>query len=122
MFWSFTPAALTPKKSTLCSDRPCNLIGRSLEWRARVSDLGEGQGQMGGGYTYKDKNFGVIEYPVDQYYLKTLDMHLIAGRNFDLSVANDTAGAVIINETLAKTVLGTTADKAIGSANHRSWQ
>jgi putative ABC transport system permease protein len=76
--------------------------------------LGEGQGQMGGGYTFKDKNFGVIEYPVDQYYLKTLDMHLITGRNFDLSVANDTAGAIIINEAMAKTILGTTSEKAIG--------
>ena len=76
--------------------------------------LGEGQGEMGGGYKYKDKEFVVIEYPVDQYYLKTLGMQLIAGRNFDLAVANDTSGAVIINETMAKSLLGLTAEQAIG--------
>jgi putative ABC transport system permease protein len=76
--------------------------------------LGEGQGQMGGGYTFGDKEFGAIEYPIDQFYLKLMGMRLIAGRNFDLSIASDTTNAVIINETLAKTALGMTAEKAIG--------
>src|ERR1035438_3022282 len=69
---------------------------------------------MGGGYTFGDKEFGAIEYPIDQFYLKLMGMRLIAGRNFDLSIASDSTNAVIINETLAKTVLGMTAEKAIG--------
>ncbi len=76
--------------------------------------LGEGQGQMGGGYKYGDKEFGSIEYPVDQYYLKLMGMHLIAGRNFNLSIASDSTSSVIINETLARNILGTTPEDAIG--------
>ncbi len=76
--------------------------------------LGEGQGQMGGGYKYGDKEFGSIEYPVDQYYLKIMGMRLIAGRNFNLSIASDSTSSVIINETLARNILGTTPEDAIG--------
>ncbi|HTB24740.1 MAG TPA: ABC transporter permease [Puia sp.] len=76
--------------------------------------LGEGQGQMGGGYKYGDKEFGSIEYPVDQYYLKLMGMQLIAGRNFDLSIASDSTNSVIINETLSKNILGMTPENAIG--------
>jgi putative ABC transport system permease protein len=76
--------------------------------------LGEGQGQMGGGYKYGDKDFGSIEYPIDQYYLKVMGMQLIAGRNFNLSIAGDSTNAVIINETLTKNILGTSPENAIG--------
>jgi putative ABC transport system permease protein len=76
--------------------------------------LGEGQGQMGEGYKYGDKEFGSIEYPVDQYYLKLMGMHLIAGRNFNLSIASDSTSSVIINETLSKNILGLTPENAIG--------
>ena len=76
--------------------------------------LGEGQGQMGGGYSFGDKKFGSIEYPIDQNYLSVMGMRLVAGRNFNSSIASDTTESVIINETLASTVLGMTPDKAIG--------
>ncbi len=76
--------------------------------------LGEGQGQMGGGYSFGDKQFGSIEYPIDQNYLSVMGIHLVAGRNFDNSIASDTTESVIINETLASTILGMTPDKAIG--------
>jgi putative ABC transport system permease protein len=76
--------------------------------------LGEGEGQMGEGYKYGDKEFSSIEYPVDQYYLKLMGMHLIAGRNFNLSIASDSISSVIINETLAKNILGMTPENAIG--------
>ncbi len=76
--------------------------------------LGEGQGQMGGGYSFGDKQFGSIEYPIDQNYLSVMGIRLVAGRNFDNSIASDTTESVIINETLASTILGMTPDKAIG--------
>lgn len=76
--------------------------------------LGEGQGQMGGQFTFGEKKFGSIEYPVDQDYLKLMGMKLIAGRNFDLSIPSDSVSSVIINETLAETVLGMSPEKAIG--------
>jgi putative ABC transport system permease protein len=76
--------------------------------------LGEGQGQMGGGYSFGDKQFGSIEYPVDQNYLSVMGIHLTAGRNFDASIASDTTESVIINETLASSILGMTPDKAVG--------
>jgi putative ABC transport system permease protein len=88
--------------------------GPIIDVAASEIGLGEGQGQMGGSYTFGDKSFGVIEYPVDDNYLKLMGIRLIAGRNFDLSRPTDTVNSVIINETLAEIELGTTADKAIG--------
>jgi len=76
--------------------------------------LGEGQGQMGGQFTFGEKKFGSIEYPVDQDYLKLMGMKLIAGRNFDLSTPTNTVNSVIINENIAETVLGMTPEKAVG--------
>jgi putative ABC transport system permease protein len=76
--------------------------------------LGEGQGQIGGQFTFGEKKFGSIEYPVDHDYLKLMGMKLIAGRNFDLSIPTDTVGSVIINQTLAETNLGLSPEKAVG--------
>ncbi len=41
-------------------------------------------------------------------------MQLVAGRNFDATLASDSMNAVIVNEELVHTVLGTTAEKALG--------
>lgn len=40
-------------------------------------------------------------FPIDEEYLKTLDMPLIAGRNFDAQLASDSSG-LIVNEAAAK--------------------
>jgi putative ABC transport system permease protein len=97
------------------------LFRQSLKSEKQIIDvagssigLGEGQGQMGGGYSYGDKQFGSIEYPIDEHYLSLMGIHLIAGRNFNSAISSDTTESVIINETLANTVLGKTAEKAIG--------
>ena len=76
--------------------------------------LGEGQGFMGEGYDFNGKKDGVIEYPVDTAFLKVMGMHLLAGRNFSGGRSLDTAGAVIVNETLVKNDLGLTPADAIG--------
>jgi putative ABC transport system permease protein len=76
--------------------------------------LGEGQGFMGGGYEFNGKKDGVIEYPVDTAFLHVIGMRLLAGRNFSGERGLDTAGAVIVNETLVKTDLGLTPGEAIG--------
>lgn len=76
--------------------------------------LGEGQGFMGGGYDFNGKQDGVIEYPVDTAFLHVIGMQLLAGRGFSSDRSLDTAGAVIVNETLVKNDLGLTPEKAIG--------
>jgi putative ABC transport system permease protein len=76
--------------------------------------LGEGQGQMGGGYDFNGKIGGAIEYPIDTAFIKVLGIRMLAGRNFSAGRALDSAGAVIVNETLAKNELGLTPEAAIG--------
>lgn len=76
--------------------------------------LGEGQGYMGGGFDFNGKKGGAIEYPVDTSFIKILGMQLIAGRNFSGSRAMDTAGAVIVNATLARDEMGLIPEQAIG--------
>jgi len=78
--------------------------------------LGEGEGQMGAGFRdYKGDLQGVIEYPGDYNYLNTMGMTLIAGRNFNPAISSDTTDAVVVNEALVQTLLGTTPEKAIGT-------
>ncbi|OQP65606.1 ABC transporter permease [Niastella populi] len=77
--------------------------------------LGSGEGQMGRGYrNYKEEISGVIEYPGDYNFLNALGMQLVAGRYFDPAIASDTMSAVIVNEELVHTVLGTTTANALG--------
>ncbi len=76
--------------------------------------LGEGAGQMGGGYEFNGEMKGVIEYPVDAGFLPVMGMRLIAGRNFDARTGSDTSGAVIINEVLAQQLGAATPADAIG--------
>jgi len=76
--------------------------------------LGAGFGQMGGGYKFKDKFFGSIEYPVDPNYLKVMGMQLIAGRNFDAGIASDTVHSIIVNEALVQNDMGMTPQQALG--------
>ncbi len=75
--------------------------------------LGEGAGQMGGGYEFNGEKKGVIEYPVDADFLPVMGMRIIAGRNFDARISSDTSDAVIVNEALVQQ-LGITSHDAIG--------
>ncbi|HEY8898551.1 MAG TPA: ABC transporter permease [Niastella sp.] len=86
-----------------------------LDVTAGEMGLGAGEGQMGRGYlTYKGDRTGVIEYPGDYNFLKTLGMQLIAGRNFDETLASDTMNSIIVNEELVHTVLGLPSAEALG--------
>lgn len=62
---------------------------------------------------YEDKSMTVFKYGVDPDYLPVLGMQLLAGRNFDASIATDSLRSVLINETMMKK-LGWNADQAIG--------
>jgi putative ABC transport system permease protein len=78
--------------------------------------LGAGEGQMGRGYlNNKGEITGIIEYPGDYNFLSALGMQLVAGRHFDPALASDTMNAVIVNEALVHSVLGTTNEKALGT-------
>jgi putative ABC transport system permease protein len=77
--------------------------------------LGAGEGQMGGGYKFPNgKVEGVIEYPVDPQFKDVMGFQLVAGRWFDDRIASDSVTAVVINESMAKALLETTPEKAIG--------
>ena len=81
---------------------------------ASAMGLGAGEGYMGGGYEFNGKKEGVIEYPVDENFLPVMGMRLLAGRNFNSSITSDTAGNVIVNETLVRQELALTPQQAIG--------
>ena len=53
-------------------------------------------------FDYGDKAIQTDWVFVDYGYLKTLDMKLISGRDFDKAFATDAATAIIINESMAK--------------------
>ncbi|MFS4494268.1 ABC transporter permease [Maribacter sp. 2308TA10-17] len=53
------------------------------------------------GFEYKNRVINTNYLTVDYDYVETLDLELVAGRNFDRAFANDRSGAVI-NEAMAK--------------------
>ena len=69
-------------------------------------NIGEGLDQSNNrqsyGFDYNDKGIRTDWVFVDYDYLKTLDMKLSAGRDFDKAFATDAATSVIINESMAK--------------------
>lgn len=75
--------------------------------------LGEGTGWSRSGFDYKGKHKDVFEYFIDPEYINLMGMKLLAGRNFDASIASDTINSVIVNEEMVKD-FGWTLENAVG--------
>jgi ABC-type antimicrobial peptide transport system permease subunit len=54
------------------------------------------------GFNYGDKMVQTDWVFVDFDYLKTLNMNLVAGRDFDRNFATDSTSSVVVNQTMAK--------------------
>jgi putative ABC transport system permease protein len=53
--------------------------------------------------TFEDRDLEVLRTMcIDEDYMKTMQMEIVQGRNFDRSIASDSAEGVIINETAAR--------------------
>ncbi|MBK7653510.1 MAG: hypothetical protein IPJ20_26135 [Flammeovirgaceae bacterium] len=59
------------------------------------------QGYSRYGYKIKGEQKSAYVYAADPFYIPTLDIQMVAGRNFDTAIASDTAG-VIVNEALVR--------------------
>ena len=68
-------------------------IGKGLDNRTSRATLG---------FDYNGKNVSTDWLRVDYDYLKTLDIPLLAGRDFSRQYSTDTAEAVIINQSMAE--------------------
>ena len=75
--------------------------------------LGEGTGWSRSDFDYKGKSKGVYEYFIDPEYISLMGMKLVAGRNFNYSIASDTINSVIVNEEMVKE-FGWTLETAVG--------
>lgn len=75
--------------------------------------LGEGQGWSQSGFEYGGKHHQVYEFFVDNDYIRVLGMQMLAGRNFNISIASDSVRSVIINETMMRE-FGWNLQNAIG--------
>jgi putative ABC transport system permease protein len=62
--------------------------------------LGEGAEFQSHGFMYHATHKTIYEYLVDPDYINVLGMQLVAGRNFNAVIADDTATSVIINEAM----------------------
>lgn len=76
--------------------------------------LGEGEGQMGGGFEFNGVDANAIEYPVDADLITTLGMRLAAGRSFSTAIGSDTVSSVIVNEAFLKAYTAMRPEEAIG--------
>jgi putative ABC transport system permease protein len=54
------------------------------------------------GFVYEDKGIQTDWLKVDYDYLKTLDIKLMAGRDFDRSFPTDSTTSIVVNESMAK--------------------
>jgi putative ABC transport system permease protein len=75
--------------------------------------LGEDQGWSRSGFEYNGVHKDVYEYFIDHNYIPVMGMQLIAGRNFDPKIADDTVTSIIVNEAMVKD-FGWTVDNAVG--------
>jgi ABC-type antimicrobial peptide transport system permease subunit len=57
------------------------------------------------GFTWQGRDIGTQMAAVDYDYLKTLGVRLLAGREFEPGYGTDTAGGVVISESMAKQLL-----------------
>lgn len=62
----------------------------------------------------KNKSISLEYIPVDYDYIKTLGLHIVAGRDFDASFSTDDEAAVIINEAAVDVVGWESPQAAIG--------
>ena len=70
----------------------------------------------------KNKTVPVNLFCTDHDYIKTMEMTIIAGRDFSREVATDTSEAFIINETALQVIGYTSAEDAIGKPlNWNKW-
>ena len=59
------------------------------------------QGWSHYGYKIDGENKSAYVYSVDPFYISTLEMEMVMGRNFDLSIPSD-SNAIVVNEALVK--------------------
>jgi putative ABC transport system permease protein len=62
--------------------------------------LGEGTDFGTHGFKYNGIHKNIYEYSIDPDYISVLGMHLVAGRNFDRAISDDTLHSVIVNEAM----------------------
>src|SRR6185503_15390673 len=75
--------------------------------------LGEGTGWSRSGFEYKGDHKDVFEYFIDHDYIPLMGMKILAGRNFDPKIADDTVTSVIVNEAMVRD-MGWTMENAVG--------
>ena len=75
--------------------------------------LGEDGGWSRSGFEYNGKHKEVFEYFVDPDFIPVMSMQLLAGRNFDPKIADDTVTSIIVNEAMVKD-FGWTINNAVG--------
>ena len=64
-------------------------------------------------FNYNNKSIDTYLYFVDPDYVPLLGLKVLAGRNFNASIASDTLRSVLINETMMK-AMGLTLSTAVG--------
>jgi putative ABC transport system permease protein len=75
--------------------------------------LGEDAGWSRSGFEYNGTHKDVYEYFIDPDYINVMGMQVIAGRNFDPHISDDTLTSIIVNEAMVKN-FGWTINNAVG--------
>lgn len=79
--------------------------GRLLDSQGAIAEV---EGEM------KELTFRIADIHTDHDYMKTLDVPIIAGRDFDKDLASDSLEAFILNEASVRTIGWKTNDEAVG--------
>lgn len=101
-----------PIGGNMNSEKALSLMRDRLAKEPRIlsvtgTDMNIGRGRDGSsttsmmGFDYKDRGIKTHWLRIDYDYLKTMDIKLLSGRDFDRSYGMDTSG-VLINETMAR--------------------
>ncbi len=82
----------------------------------RLLDSQDGKAEVNGGM--EDINIRVADVHIDHDFLNTLQIELVAGRNFDFDRVSDSTEAFVINEAAVKAIGWPSDEEAVGKEFH----
>ncbi|NRB46344.1 MAG: ABC transporter permease [Saprospiraceae bacterium] len=84
------------------SEQRLDQMHRELERLAFVQSVSSNSGYNGTDYKDGEIDFSTSHLRTDENFIDLLNIEMVEGRNFDLEIQADQAGAVLVNETFVK--------------------
>jgi len=90
------------------------LAGNTAVTDVTGTTISFGRGTSSYGFQHEGEQLDIVVYGVESDFIETMEMDLLAGRDFDPALATDSTDAVVINEALVRALGWAGAAEAVG--------